>query len=108
MCAQTSMQPGDHGQQPAQALREALRELCWTARDLAWALGYSLPFVESLLDHTSFTPKLALQLEAAGLGEAETWLNLQRNHDLFELRDHLAGELALIRSVVLRVGSDQP
>src|SRR2546426_246638 len=108
MCAQSITQPADHGQRRVPALRQALRERGWTANELAWALGYSTPFIENLLDSAVFTPKLALQLEAAGLGTAETWLNIQREHDLFELRDLMAGELALIQSAAIRLGSDRP
>ena len=32
------------------------------------------------------TPEMALSLEAAGAGNAEFWLSMQANHDLFQLR----------------------
>ena len=34
----------------------------------------------------SVTPEMALALEEAGVGNAEFWLSMQANHDLFHLR----------------------
>lgn len=69
----------------------------WSEKELAWALGYSLAFVENLLQHPEITPQVALRLEAA-LGEpAESWIDLHRDHELWRLRDRMGGDLARIR-----------
>lgn len=34
----------------------------------------------------SVTPEMALALEEAGVGNAEFWLSMQANYDLFQLR----------------------
>jgi plasmid maintenance system antidote protein VapI len=67
----------------------------WSEAQLAWALGYSLRAIACVIDgERKITPELALRLEGA-LGErAETW---QRDHELWQLRERMGGELARIR-----------
>jgi plasmid maintenance system antidote protein VapI len=82
---------------PAERIAARLQELAWSPSDLAWALGYSLSFTERMLERPVITPQLALRLEAAFQDPAETWADVQRDHDLARLRDRMGGELARIR-----------
>src|SRR5207237_9021030 len=71
--------------EPRQMLQEALQERGWTRSELAWALGYSTVFVESLLDNTYLSADLALRLEASLGISPDTWLAPHRDHDLWHL-----------------------
>jgi plasmid maintenance system antidote protein VapI len=86
-------------------LREALEARGWSKAELAWTLGYSTLFVESLLAEPCFTPEIALRLEA-GLGvRAEAWLDCQRDHELWHLRERMGGEMAMIQRRAVRASS---
>jgi len=91
--------------EPRQMLREALRDRGWTSSDLAWALGYSTLFVENLLKEPYLSPEVALRLEASLGISAETWLDTRRDHDLWQLRDRMGGELAMIQRRAIRTES---
>ena len=91
--------------EPQQMLQEALQERGWTKSELAWALGYSTLFVENLLDNTYLSADIALRLEASLGISAETWLDTQRDHDLWQLRDRMGGELAMIQRRAIRTES---
>jgi len=86
-------------------LQRALRERGWSEGDLAWALGYSTVFVESLLSETCLSAEMALRLEASLGIRAEVWLDTQRDHDLWYLRDRMGGELAMIQRRAIRADS---
>ncbi|HWC37400.1 MAG TPA: hypothetical protein VG476_02670 [Acidimicrobiales bacterium] len=70
----------------------------WTQQDLADCWGGSQAGVSLLTSgHRTITPKVALRLEAAGLGPAENWLYLQTRWELEELRAGHVAELETIR-----------
>lgn len=94
--------PRPHPRQTG-ALYRALRVRDWTEREFAWALGYSTLIVEALFYDPHLTPEMALRLEAAGLGRAEKWMSTRRGHDLAELRERMAGEMALIQRRAVRI-----
>jgi plasmid maintenance system antidote protein VapI len=99
---------GDSGHQIATAelrkrLRNTLQERGWTEVELAWILDCSTPFVRNLMVDPVVTPKLALRLEAALGIEAESWRDMEPDHDLRFLRARLAGELLLVRRRAVRV-----
>jgi addiction module HigA family antidote len=91
--------------EPSQMLQRALRARGWSASELAWALGYSTVFVQSLLNDTCLSAEMALRLEASLGIRAETWLDTQRDHDLWYLRDRMGGELAMIQRRAIRADS---
>jgi plasmid maintenance system antidote protein VapI len=48
-------------------------------------------------DRSALTSEMALRLEAALGITAESWLNLERDHDLERLRNRMGAELARVR-----------
>ena len=75
-----------------------MQERGWSEAQLAWALGYSLHAIACVIHgERRITPELALRLEGP-LGErAESWLDIGRDHELWQLRERMGGELARIR-----------
>src|SRR5438132_3823796 len=94
--------------EPLQMLHDALQERGWTQSDLAWALGLSTLFVENLLNDTYLSAEMALRLEASLGISAEAWLDTQRDHDLWYLRERMGGELAMIQRRAIRAESSRP
>jgi addiction module HigA family antidote len=96
---------GGQKAEPRQMLHRALQERGWSQSDLAWALGCSTVLVESLLDDTYLSAEMALRLEASLGIRAEAWLDTQRDHDLWHLRERMGGELAMIQRRAIRADS---
>jgi antitoxin HigA-1 len=82
-------------------LEEFLRPLGMTQVELAKRLGVSYPRVSEIIHaKRSVTPDTALRLERLLGMDAEFWLNLQRDWDLWHaLRSKTAAELEKIESV---------
>src|SRR5437879_13628411 len=91
--------------EPGQMLHRALQERGWTESDLAWALGCSTVLVEGLMADTYLSAEMALRLEASLGIRAEDWLDTQRDHDLWHLRERMGGELAMIQRRPVRADS---
>jgi addiction module HigA family antidote len=102
MQGQSSTGGGNGRREPERALREAMQARGWSTEQLAWVLGYSTTFVESMLDKTVFTPEMALRLEAALGVKAEIWMDVQRDGDLWCLRERMGGEMMIIQRRSLR------
>lgn len=85
----TDWQP-DWRVHPGESLREAIEALGISQAEFARRIEVTPPFVSALLaGRKNIGTRLALKLEAAGVGSARFWLTLQMNHDL-----HLARERA--------------
>lgn len=71
---------------------ETVRELCieavgLTVTDAAKVLGVSRQALNNLVNkHTSVSPEMAIRLEKAFGSNAETWLRLQMNYDIWQAR----------------------
>ncbi len=71
---------------------ETVRELCinatgLTVTDAAKVLGVSRQALNNLVNkHASVTPEMAVRLEKAFGSNAETWLRLQMNYDIWQAR----------------------
>jgi len=71
---------------------ETVRELCidevgLTVTDAAKVLGVSRQALNNLVNkHASVTPEMAVRLEKAFGSNAEPWLRLQMNYDIWQAR----------------------
>ena len=71
---------------------ETVRELCieaagLTVTDAANVLGVSRQALNNLVNkHASVSPEMAVRLEKAFGSNAETWLRLQMNYDIWQAR----------------------
>jgi addiction module HigA family antidote len=71
---------------------EIIKEDCLEALGLsvtsgAKALGVSRQALSNLINgHAGVTPEMAIRLEKAFGSDAETWLRLQMNHDIWQAR----------------------
>ena len=69
------------------ALRRTMRENDATVEGLARALGVRRPHVSRILGGSArITPRIALALERAGLGDAWKWAGAQAEYDLWARR----------------------
>ena len=75
---------------PGEILREdCLAPLSMTVTDAAKNLGVSRQALSELLNgRTGVSADMALRLEKAGLGAAETWLRNQTSYDLWQAKQH--------------------
>lgn len=75
---------------PGEVLREdVIAELGLTVKEAAERLGMSRTALSRVLNcRAAVSPDLALRLEQAGVGTADTWLVLQLNYDLAQARQH--------------------
>ena len=82
-------------------LREFIEPLGLTQTAVAAGLGISYPRLNELVNaKRGVTPDTALRLERMFGLDAGTWLNLQRDHDLWNaMRAPAAGNLDQIRRV---------
>lgn len=73
---------------PGEFLKQGyLEELDLSVADVAEALGISPQSLAAVVDgQAPVTPELALRLEAAFSQSAESWLNLQANHNRSALK----------------------
>lgn len=92
---------------PGQILRRRFLEpLNITATDLAKAMGVSQSVISRIINGKSaITADIALRLELALTPSAETWMNLQTNHDLAMARQKLQETPV---EVVRLYGGDMP
>jgi addiction module HigA family antidote len=84
---------------PGEVLREdVLPALGIPKSEVAKRLGISRGMLYLLLDEEApVTPAMALRLGRLLGTSAESWLNMQRNHDLRRLEAEMAEELAAIK-----------
>jgi addiction module HigA family antidote len=84
---------------PGEVLREdVLPALGIPKSEVAKRLGISRGMLYLLLDEEApVTPAMALRLGRLLGTSAESWLNMQRNHDLRRLEAEMADELAAIK-----------
>jgi len=75
---------------PGEMLREdCLAPLKLTVTDAAKGLGVSRQSLSELLNGRSgISAKMALRLEKAGWGTAESWLRNQMSYDLWQAKQH--------------------
>ena len=75
---------------PGEVIREAcLKPLGLTVTDAASGLGVTRKTLSDLLNgHSGVSPEMAVRLEKAGWGTADSWLQMQMNRDLWEARQH--------------------
>ena len=69
-------------------------------RDAAQRLGVDLEMLERVIEgRCAISPRLALKLEAAGWGDAQSWLWRQANYDLAQARKQIDGSGGVSESV---------
>jgi antitoxin HigA-1 len=75
---------------PGEILREdCLAPLALSVTDAAKNLGVSRQSLSELLNgRTGVSADMALRLEKAGLGSAESWLRNQMSYDLWQAKKH--------------------
>lgn len=73
---------------PGEVIREAcLRPLGLTVTEAARGLGVTRKTLSDLLNgHSGVSPDMAIRLEKAGWGTADSWLNMQIKRDLWHAR----------------------
>ena len=75
---------------PVEIIADSLEALGASKVAAARSLGISRNTLDSLLDRKQgVTAAMALRLEAVFGSTAETWLNLQATHDLWQARQNL-------------------
>jgi antitoxin HigA-1 len=76
---------------PGEMIREdCLAPLKLTVTDAAKGLGVSRQSLSELLNGRSgISADMALRLEKAGLGTAESWLRNQMSYDLWQAKQHV-------------------
>ncbi len=74
---------------PGETLREdVLPELNISVAELARRLGFARETLSRILHgHAPISPDLAVRLEAAGIGTAQTWMSVQIDYDLWQARN---------------------
>jgi addiction module HigA family antidote len=73
---------------PGLLVKECLEDLNLTVADAAEGLGVSRQTLYKIINKTSsVTPEMAFRLEKAFGGTADTWLKMQMNYDLAQVRD---------------------
>lgn len=83
---------------PGEVLREdCLKPLGLTVTGAAKGLGVSRGALSELLNgHNGISPEMAIRLEKAGWGPAESWLRNQLSYDLWQARQR-AGTIKVKR-----------
>ena len=72
---------------PGELIGDSLDELGVTVVDAAKALGVSRQQLHNLIaGRSAITPEMAVRIEKAIGGDADTWLRMQMNHDLAQVR----------------------
>ena len=92
----------DNPPHPGQTVRErCLKPLNLTVTVAAQGLGISRKALSELLNgHTGISPEMALRLEKAFGGSAESWLHRQMQYDLWQAQKR-AGKLKVKRFELL-------
>src|SRR6266581_6289910 len=77
---------------PGEVIREAcLKPLGLTVTEAAAGLGVTRKALSDLVNgHSGVSPDMAVRLENAGWGTADSWLQMQLNRDLWEARERAA------------------
>src|SRR5216684_4336580 len=77
---------------PGEIIREAcLKPLGLTVTEAAAGLGVTRKALSDLVNgHSGVSPDMAVRLEKAGWGTADSWLQMQLNRDLWEARERVA------------------
>jgi addiction module HigA family antidote len=75
---------------PGEVIREdCLKPLGLTVTEAAEGLGVTRKTLSDLLNgHSGVSSDMAIRLEKAGWGSAESWLRMQLNRNLWEARQH--------------------
>ena len=72
---------------PGRLIKTALDDLRLSVTVAAEGLGVTRQHLNNVIaGRSSITPEMALRLEAGIGSTAETWINLQKNYDLAQLR----------------------
>jgi len=73
---------------PGSLVREdCLNALALTVSDAAEQLGVTRQTLSNLVNEKSaLTPEMSIRLEKLGWGRADTWIRLQANYDLAQVR----------------------
>ena len=80
---------------PGLLVKECLDDLGLSVADAASGLGITRQQLHNVIaGRSNVTPEMAVRLEKAFGGTAETWLRMQMNHDLAQVRKtvHIAVE----------------
>ena len=77
---------------PGEVIREAcLKPLGLTVTEAAAGLGVTRKALSDLVNgHSGVSPDMAVRLEKAGWGTADSWLQMQLNRGLWEARERAA------------------
>lgn len=86
---------------PGEMIREEyMPDYGLSVRDLAEMMGVSRQSVNELVhERRALSTDMALRLSALFGGSPESWLNLQRNVDIWDASHRLSGEIKLIRQL---------
>lgn len=72
---------------PGRLLKTALEELGWSVTEAAKALGVTRQQLNNVIGgRSSITAEMAIRLEKGIGAAAETWVEMQRNFDLAQVR----------------------
>jgi antitoxin HigA-1 len=83
---------------PGLLIRDNIDDLGLSVAEAAAGLGVTRQQLYNVVNgKSSVTPEMALRLEKALGGSADTWLRMQANHDLAQLRSR--GEIDVTRLV---------
>jgi addiction module HigA family antidote len=75
-----------------------IKPLHVTITEAANALGVSRKHLSSIINgHSAVTPDMAMRLAVVFETEAELWVNLQSQHDLWTVRQEVAPKLKPLR-----------
>ena len=84
---------------PGELVGDNLDELGVTIKDAAEALGVTRQQLHKIIaGRSAITPEMAIRLENAIGGAADTWLRMQMNYDLAQLRER--GGVVNVRRLV--------
>jgi len=84
---------------PGELVGDNLDELGVTIKDAAEALGVTRQQLHKIIaGRSAITPEMAIRLEKAIGGAADTWLRMQMNYDLAQLRER--GGVVNVRRLV--------
>ena len=82
---------------PGELIAEELHELGITVSDAAKALGVTRQHLHTVIaGKTGVTPEMAYRLEQAIGSTADTWLRMQVNYDLAQVRQR-AGQIKVAK-----------
>ncbi len=83
-----------------------LDELDLTITEAAKALGISRQSLSEIVNkHNGISPEMALRLAKAFNTEAEMWLNMQKNYDLWQVEKRSKETLKTVKVIYKATGS---